>query len=512
MSVRRPAPARIGSSLVAFCAVVAVQALCSPEAAAQLQFRDATPGQMPADGDLTYSAAFGDVDGDGDLDLVLGKFGHQNRLYLNDGAGTFRDATAGRMPVDSDFSGSVAFGDVDGDGDLDLGLANSSPAQQNRLYLNDGMGHFSDVTAIRMPADSDGTGSVAFGDVDGDGDLDLVLGIYGQDRLYINDGAGTFSDATASRMPVIDRTTSAVAVGDVDGDGDLDLAVGNWGQQNGLYLNDGTGRFSDATASRMPVDGDETDSVAFGDADGDGDLDLVIGNTGGRDRNRLYLNDGTGTFSDVTASRMPVNGDISRSVVFGDMDGDGDLDLVLGDGRSGQRVRLYLNDGTGTFSDVSATRMPAVTDGVLTVAIGDVDGDGDLDLVLGTDRQSRLYQNLHRQLDTQASPTPGLPFHIDAYSRRYGASGSADQAFLVMSTGTGSTPIPGIGILGLDPNVLVPLPGSPLAVPQPQGVGSLSLLIPNLPGLVGSTIYLQALMQGPGQHLRLTSVVADTIR
>src|SRR4030095_11115312 len=117
------------------------------------------------------------------------------------------------------------------------------------------------------------------GDVDGDGDLDLVVGnAYLQSRLYLNDGIGTYTDAPASRMPVGSYNTSSLALGDVDRDGDLDLVVGNAYQQSLLYLNNGTGTFTDATASRMPVGSYETRSLALGDVDGDGDLDLVVGN------------------------------------------------------------------------------------------------------------------------------------------------------------------------------------------------------------------------------------------
>src|SRR6185436_3040650 len=110
-------------------------------------------------------------------------------------------------------------------------------------------------------------------------DLDLVLGNTGsppggQSRLYLNNGTGTFTDATASRMPVGIYSTRSLALGDVDGDGDLDLVVGNDNEQSRLYLNNGTGTFTDATASRMPVGNYWTSSLALGDVDRDGDLDL----------------------------------------------------------------------------------------------------------------------------------------------------------------------------------------------------------------------------------------------
>lgn len=148
-----------------------------------LQFADLGKRHLPADLDQTRAFAFGDVDGDGDLDLVVGNWGQQNRLYLNSGAGTFTDVTASRMPVDGDNTTSLVLGDVDGDGDLDLVIGNFQ--QQNRLYRNDGTGTFTAATTVPLPLDSDRTTSVAMGDVDGDGDLDLVFGNFLQNRLYL---------------------------------------------------------------------------------------------------------------------------------------------------------------------------------------------------------------------------------------------------------------------------------------------------------------------------------------
>jgi hypothetical protein len=345
-----------------------------------------------------------DVDGDGDLDLVLGNWGLQDRLYRNDGTGTFADATQALMPVDGSFTNAVAAGDVDGDGDLDLVVGNGDQSEPSRLYLNAGPGRFFDAAAPRLPVTRGRTFAMALGDVDGDGDLDLVCGsssgifLAGQNRLYLNDGRGTFVDATAVQMPAAIDQTLAVALGDVDGDGDLDLVLGNGGTpglQDGLYLNDGTGTFADVTAGRMPVDNEDTRAVALGDVDGDGDLDLLRGNAGNPGwQNRLYLNNGAGAFTDATPARMPTDWDDTRAMVLGDVDGDGDLDLVVANmGTRGQQNKLYLNNGAGAFIDSTAARMPVEEDPTAAVALGDVDGEGDLDLVVGNWGQSRLCLN-----------------------------------------------------------------------------------------------------------------------
>jgi len=169
----------------------------------QRQFDGLGTRHLPPDRDPTMTAALCDVDGDGDADLVLGNFLEQNRLYLNEG-GVFPDATATYMPVDVGATQSVAVGDVDGDGDLDLVFGNGAPSigRQNQLYLNDGAGHFADATAARLPDHGDPTYVVAPCDVDGDGDLDLVVGNFGeQNLLYLNDGTGRFTDTTAARRP-----------------------------------------------------------------------------------------------------------------------------------------------------------------------------------------------------------------------------------------------------------------------------------------------------------------------
>ena len=428
----------------------------------------------------------------------------QNRLYRNDGRGEFTEAV-GALPVDLDPTTSLAVGDVDGDGDIDLVVGNGDDyyayGRQNRLYLNDGNGVFSDVTSSRLPAVQDLTHDLALGDVDGDGDLDLVVAnSYSPNRLYLNDGAGVFTDVTAAQMPPTFHARS-IRFGDVDADGDLDLVVGNWGQ-NQLLRNGGSGIFQDVTASCLPTDSDFTQAIDLGDVDADGDLDLVIGNGHYWDaQNRLYRNDGGGTFVDVTASHLPATPDKTAGVHFADLDLDGDLDLL-----SVQRnaIRLYANDSAGSFSDVTTSR---------------IDGDGDLDVVLGCSFYQTtwsfpggfeyLLRNLQRQLHEPSAPTTGQTYTLDVYARDPQPS-LFDVALPYLSTASAyATPSP-FGMIGIDISQAVGLP--PTLVPQAAGVASVQVLIPNNPALVGLDLHAQALLVPYPLPPRLTNVTLGTVQ
>jgi hypothetical protein len=323
-------------------------------------------GSDPVVGNYPSSVAVGDVDGDGDLDLlVANQFRDMVSVRLNDGAGTFsgtQEVPVGSRPT------SVALGDVDGDGDLDLLTANNSSGTVS-VRLNDGAGTFSGTQEVPVGSNSF---SVAVGDVDSDGDLDLLTANYTSNTVSVrlNDGAGTFSGT--QEVPV-GSNPSSVAVGDVDSDGDLDLLAANYNSNTvSVRLNDGAGLFS---GTQEVAVGSNPSSVAVGDVDSDGDLDLLAANFSSGNVSVL-LNDGAGTFSG--AQEVDVDGP-PRSVAVGDVDGDGDLDLLTPNSR-GSWVSVRLNDGAGTFSGTQEVEV-AMRSFPISVAVGDVDGDGDLDLL-----------------------------------------------------------------------------------------------------------------------------------
>ncbi|MFT3775945.1 MAG: FG-GAP-like repeat-containing protein [Minicystis sp.] len=346
-----------------------------------------------------------DVDGDGDLDIFLAQgtatgAGRPNVLLINDGTGFFTDESAARLPPVVQLSSRVDFGDVDGDGDPDVIVSNLGPEQ---LLINDGDGFFTDESVARLPPPlpffSDISSEARLADVDGDGDLDILVSNEnpfdpsplhgGQNQLWINDGAGFFTNETAARLPAATDQTGGMAIGDIDGDGDLDIIVGNRGQEV-VLVNDGDGFFTDETAARFPVVTDSTRKVELGDVDGDGDLDVLTANSRGEPI-RLYLNDGEGVFHEVTFSSAPVVSETNTDLQLVDLDGDGDLDVyvanagpfISGHGFDGGQNQYFRNNGQGKFSEKTLQHFPAVSDPSTAAAFGDLDGDGDLDLVVG---------------------------------------------------------------------------------------------------------------------------------
>jgi hypothetical protein len=315
---------------------------------------------------------WGDYDQDGDLDLYLVNYGQANQLFRNDGNYNFVDVSSGSVVGDAGPGEAAAWADYDNDGDLDLYLVNDGYA--NKLFGNNGNGTFTDVTTAPLNDAGNGRG-MAWGDYDNDGDPDIYLSNYGYpNKLFRNNGNGTFTDVTTS--PLDDGGCGmGVAWGDYDNDGDLDLFLVNFGQYDHLFRNNGDGTFTDVMISTLHGWG--TDAT-WGDFDNDGYLDLYLVNSS--EANKMFWNrvsTGEG-FLDVTSAPLDDSG-MGMGVTCGDYDNDGDLDLYLANLNRANK----LMENTSIWQFVDVTTGPLGDTGQSEgVAFGDANNDGDLDLYL----------------------------------------------------------------------------------------------------------------------------------
>lgn len=365
-------------------------------------------------------AAWGDMDNDEDLDLIItgtSPTGRVTQVLLNNAGEFTRLATT--LPNISD--GSVAWGDMDGDGLLDLALLGDTGATRVAQIWRNYNGGFSNISA-GLP--NVGYGSLAWGDYDNDGDLDLIISgttnaltTGAITQLFRNNGNGTFANVPTS-LPGVWR--GALAWGDYDNDGDLDLALNGIsaaGNISQIWRNNGNSTFTDINAG---LPGVRESSLAWGDFDNDGDLDLGL--TGSRDANaavtgnvtQIWRNDGGSSgFVLQPLALPPISG---GTLAWGDYDNDGDLDLVIcGTYTNGLGLtELYGNNGNRTFTKLNAA-LPGVLRGA--VAWADYDNDGDLDFaLLGQDSvTSERIAHIRRNDSYPANTVPQAPTNLVSF-------------------------------------------------------------------------------------------------
>ncbi len=364
-----------------------------------------------------------------------------NSLYHNDGDGTFTEVTEAAGVGDKGYGLGVTAGDWDNDGYPDLYVNNFG---SNVLYRNNGDGTFRDITALASVRNGDKVGAgTAFLDIEGDGDLDLYVANYVDftfdnhvsvvvdeqvfitapghynpvpDTLYRNNGDGTFTDVSeAAGIAVHVGPGMGIVCGDFDDDGDADVFVCHDAKANFLFQNDGQGHFEEVgLVAGVAYDFDGTQSTSMGvdcgDVDNDGDLDLFMTDYQ-QELPILYRNLGGGTFEDATSwARITVDllPHVNWGTGFGDFDNDGDRDVFIAcghfdaienvDDRTARKIPnfLLMNTGDGKFVDVSqrAGTGMEIVESSRGIGLDDFDNDGDLDVVVSnSDALASLLRN-----------------------------------------------------------------------------------------------------------------------
>jgi flagellin len=319
--------------------------------------------------EFAEAAAIGDVDGDGDNDILTSFASNIGGLFINDGSGNFTEQAAGV----ADLGGRrfIDLADLDGDGDLD---AVSTDGSELAVSLNDGNGNFQTPTTYGGSTD---TFDFIFGDIDNDGDLDIVQnnGLNAEAYVRFNDGDGNFTSSTTLTLSAIGKVRDDLALGDIDGDQDLDLIVAVAGSVE-IFLNDGNGGFT--SQGTMWANDPSPNAVRLADITGDGNLDLAVSTSSWNDYVWVYEGAGDGSFN-LWATAQTGNRPENLEVI--DFDNDGVLDFITSD-RNDNTISFVRGLGNGSYA--AATTVAVSNVGAVShLAVGDLDMDGYIDALHG---------------------------------------------------------------------------------------------------------------------------------
>jgi len=319
----------------------------------------------------TVQVGLGDLDGDGDLDAVFANpMKTASAVWLNDGFGGFVD-TGQEL---TKYGHGVGLADLDGDGDLDALIVTHQFSLPGRIYLNDGQGFFLDSGQDLGDSHLSAV-EVNLVDINGDGYVDAHVAYYDPgglpDKVYLNAGDASFSDSGLL------LEEDVIAWGDLDGDGDMDYFGKRWGQGYLVMLNDGSGHFTQSW--QLQDERSTVGGIALADFDDDGDLDALLANgyrETGAYPSLLLWNDGNGYFSD---SKQVLHETMGGDLAIGDLDGDGDLDVFVTNMDLPDEIWLNVD---GILLD-SGLRLGKISELSGKASLGDLDSDGDLDVVVG---------------------------------------------------------------------------------------------------------------------------------
>lgn len=374
-------------------------------------WEDVTEQVLAETEEWTSKVDLADLNGDGLVDMLFANGGEYstpqrdedgnpvlqaNRIFLNRGPGNAFEEISDVLGA-PDYARVIKGVDVNADGHTDI-FVGAVYQSQSRLYLNDGAGGFDEVTETNLPQVLASVGDIEFGDVDADGDLDVVLADWGPGDalrndggamlLWLNDGSGVFTVSREVPEKLIGMSWDLELI-DVDNDYDLDVMVScKVCTGSSLFHNDGAGRFSNGS-DQLPQFGNNYE-FEMADFNGDGVLDVITINDGTPNENPLslrehiFLGDGQGGFVDASAQLWPDDQNLGfddNLVVILDHDSDGDPDFLIGSLFDGLD-RMHNNDGTGRITvDTTVFDDPLGTPGTLGMAVADLNNDGRLDLV-----------------------------------------------------------------------------------------------------------------------------------
>lgn len=300
-------------------------------------------------------ASFADVDNDGDNDGYVVTWGangqsKRNYFYRNNGNGTF--SFEENVAPNLTYSETAIWLDANNDGFLDLYITNSAASLRNLYFENQKDGTFLQKTNLTITNEVKPSRSADWVDYDNDGDNDFFVTNEGNNKntLYRNDGNGVFTQITDNAIVQQIRDSMGSSWADVDNDGDFDLLVTNNNQANQLFINDGNGNFTENINSEIAAEITNSFGSAFADFDNDGDLDLFIGNaySDTHFQNSIFINDGKGNFTKDTTSELASQFGWTYSVAFGDYNNDGWLDVILANNhQESQKNSFFKNTGSG---------------------------------------------------------------------------------------------------------------------------------------------------------------------